>query len=541
MLTLLGYQKERVTREIRDCKIKLFNTDREVQEVALQIGPINLDCIPWAPNRNALNAIAGFKHRILKPFKDRYWALRDNFGFYLTTWKQKDRLIEQLQNRDPLHPIIQLKMFVEDHILPNIPIMPFIEPSRQFFNQWLEKLEKAPSRKNVLAVGFEELMHQNFTLQYKDLRAKVFIKKEFYEDEKFARIICPRDEKVFALLGPYIRQFEDFLFQDSIYKDHFLKHLNHDQIAAKMSETFPVFGPFLETDYSSFEGSFSPAYLHVVEVAIWRKYFVANPIILKAMESCYSTSHFVSKYFSARTHGSRFSGDLWTSCMNGFSNLINMMYLCHQKKTKFVGLVEGDDGLFWVSNKNITPQDYDSIGFTIKMDYKSAINQCTFCQKIFDPETLNLLAPPELLNRVGWTMDMQYQTSKRRKQKELLCAKAYSYLVMYPNSPLVSIPLRKILSAYSEGTSYRNVVLSTDWHHQYLLNEPFPEEKAIDIRDRILYEQLFGISMAEQIDFEEQFDPYNNFNLPLGVSNVNSCEFRDIPVVPRDRHVKTCQ
>lgn len=207
--------------------------------------------------------------------------------------------------------------------------------------------------------------------------------------------------------------------------------------------------------------------------------------------------------------------------MNGFSNLMNMLFLAKEKHVALDGFIEGDDGLFSVNNANITPDDYASLGFSIKLDYQTDISDCAFCQKIFHPETKTLLGPPILLNKAGWTASKTYFKSPPRVHDELYKAVCMSYLSLYSNCPVLGPFFESNLSR----VMYAKARFEDLWWKNEMKNVPKQFKcGTIKMEDRLLYEKRFGVTVDAQIHFEEwaRQHPGEDFYLEFpGVKSYN--------------------
>lgn len=508
--------------------------DTETQLVAFKIGPVNQAITPFMPNRNMFNALQGVKKRVIHKFYKNeyiYPTTRRGRPRPRASWKDKDSYLETIPEDDAYK---RLHHFVQSDILTKLQPFDTIEISRENLEKWLAVYDRPEARKNQIRQAYDHAEERGFVLSNKDCRCKTFLKKEFYEDRKYPRCINPREDMVVAILGYAIHKLEEYIFHESEFKGYFIKGQTPEEQIETMAEKFQrTDSPKLESDYTSFEGSMTPMYQHITEVAIFRHMFKNSPRILKIIEDLYRQTQLRSKLFNIVTIGSRMSGDLWTSLGNGLCNLINVKFLMKEHGIIGDGLVEGDDGLWWFDRPALKPEHFLELGFKIKMDYQYQISDCAFCQKIFNPETHNLLAPPELINRIGWCNNVFYIKQKPRILRGLLAAKALSYLTLYPRCPMISIMMTKILHYLSSNTTQKDIneavsrSSSEDWYHKWLLSLNTSkltrlgslEVPEIDYRDRILFEHRFGVSVELQIIFEYTFDPSVDFFFQFDMPN----------------------
>lgn len=476
MKVLYGYNMPEYEGPIRkSCHIDFMKTDDNSTHVeAQQIGPINLSSIPFIPNHNPYQTWQGLKKRVIH---DQPHLITDDPVFYRRFKNFVDKQVKKLQ---PL------------------PHMPF---SEELLESWLSEYGHGESRKNQIRQAYQD--RPGHVLRHRDYRCKLFAKREFYPEKKYIRIINPRSDHFVAQLGPYIHAIDEYIFHQSPLKGYFIKGLKPEEIVNTMNEKFAGQNLFIETDYSSFEGSYSVAYQNIVEWRLLRHMLKHNQHVLDLLRPIYCreiNNSVYNPFMSLAFSGSRMSGDLWTSSFNGFSNLMNMLFLCEIHGLTADGFVEGDDGLFHISRPDLTPKDYERLGFSIKLDYQYSIADCAFCQKIYHPDTLHLIAPPRSLSWVGWNHTKRYFNARESIQKELFKAKVRSYYTMYSHSPIVGPVMYALLNSLSDVKDRPD----DDWYWNNVVDlTETPDFVPIDPRDRVLYEKRFGIPVEYQIYVEE--------------------------------------
>lgn len=458
--------------KIRDINyIKCNCDDNKTQIEAVAIGPINKAHIPFVPNHNPHQMLQGFHKRVAHAHYKHDPKMFSHFKAFVAN---------QIKKLQPLPPI------------------PF---SEEVLEDWLASYSHPEGRKKQIRNAYAR--RNDHQLQRKDYQCKMFGKREFYNDYKYERMINPRSDEFIAQVGPYIHKIDEYLYHTSPFAPYYIKGMTPQQLIESMSEKFKGQGLFIETDYSSFEGSYTVKYQHAVEWRLFKHMLQNNPHVLKLLAPCYQVKGHNNKVFNpfitATFSGSRMSGDLWTSSMNGFSNLMNMLFLAQEKHVALTGYVEGDDGLFAVNNANIQPQDYKSLGFSIKLDYQTEISDCAFCQKIFHPETKTLLGPPILLNKAGWTASKVYFNTPKEVHDELYKAVCMSYLSLYANCPVLGPFFESNLSkVIGSRARFEDI-----WWKDQMKNIPKKFKcGTIQMADRLLYEKRFGISVDTQINFE---------------------------------------
>jgi len=384
------------------------------------------------------------------------------------------------------------KLQTKYHIEP----LPKITEPRSYFESWLNETKNYnDNRKNQLRKTFNQYMNNGQNLTYRDYNCKSFIKREFYEEPKFPRLINSRTDIFKVSIAPYIHNIEKQMYK----LKWFVKHNTPQEIASKFQH-INKYNYFLETDYSSFESCFSNKYCDAVELQLFYYFFQNNLDIYYQILQCYyhgdknRITKLKNEEYIAYASECRFSGEMWTSLGNGFSNLMNMLYLCEKYDIKAKGLVEGDDAIFCLNKNIIKPQDYEKLGFRIKMKYEKNIINTTFCGITYDSENNRLLAPPEQIARMGWTCHAQYLNSRQKILLGLLKAKAMSVYSTTPCTPILGPLAFKIIQLTLSIQALENTV-----YHKWIIKfEKTFRYQEIRMSTRILYSEKYGISLAQQ-------------------------------------------
>lgn len=459
---------------------------------AKKIGPINVKAIPFIADRGNYNTLEGFKKRIGPKTPDVHKSMCEEIKYTV---------------RKLLHKLTPL---------------PRMEWDDQYIENFLRHYDKPLKQKQKLREAYYRILADG--IKKSDYHVKCFVKREFYEDEKYARIIMTRQNGIKALMSWAIHQCDEELFHNSELSRYFIKGMTPQQQVDAMAKRFNGHSLFLETDYSSFESSFSLKYQKMVEMKFMRYMLRNNPHILRVVLRCYETHVIKHKAFTATISGGRMSGDLWTSSMNGFSNLVNIMTLARVHNIEWDGFCEGDDGLFWLSSPSLTPEHYAQLGFVIKMNYQTRIQDCSFCGKIFDDKSKHVLATPEQLNRVGWSHNKRYWNARPKVKHQLIEARALAIAYSYPGCPCLQAWAKSILTN-RKTDKLRTVFLKEKYQLKELLNHhteldaqkmfdslEFPEPTS---QDRQLFSDRFGISPLLQRKFEQHVTqhPWADFAL----------------------------
>jgi hypothetical protein len=397
-----------------------------------------------------------------------------------------------------------LKKFVRKYLKSHFHPVEFVQYDQKLFEAWLEKCEHySQSRKEQLRRCFFSLQKRSFILNKKDFEGESFVKSEFYPEAKCLRFINSRSDEFKSYLGPYIKMIEEQVYRDP----HFVKGLRIDKLPEKLV-TLSKWDWILETDYSSFESSFAYEYTKVVEQQFLKFFLSKNPKPLSDALKSYTlkgkerVQRLYNHNYDIAITGCRLSGELWTSLCNGFSNLMNMMYLCERKGIEADGFVEGDDGLFGMNNPALTDDDFAKLGFKIKMEYENVVQNTTFCGNTFTDESLKLLVNPEQIGRLFWTCNQQYLNARPKTLKGLMKSKAASLYVTGRFTPIAGAV------AYSQLLRTADVSFIDEhqyWNHEVLglFHQLSVTAPVISYHDRYLYNQKFGIPLSDQLVIEQ--------------------------------------
>jgi len=400
----------------------------------------------------------------------------------------------------------QLALFVHEFLISNFEPLPCISNYEELFSSWLQNLDFPMYRKRQYMEAFQDLSAHSYQLSKKDYNCKSFVKREFYEEEKYPRFINSRMDKFKVLVGPFIK-----LIEEEVYKlRYFVKGLNYSGMVDRL-KSLQKMDYIIETDYSSFESCFSLNYCQCVEIQLWKYMLSENPLILNAILSSYYDERGRSRYqkcygrnYDYWLEGVRLSGEMWTSLGNGFSNLMNMMYLCKINNIEYDGVVEGDDGLFYLNSNKLGVDDFRQLGFRIKINYVNNLEETKFCGVLFAKTTEHLLLPPEQLARLPWTLHTQYFNSRYVQQMGLLKAKALSLYQYGPHTPILGKLCYKLIKRLE------HVKVTSSFLHKYgkflgvlkyFPDDLYEVEPALD--DRLLYAETYGISLTQQYICED--------------------------------------
>lgn len=206
----------------------------------------------------------------LGPFSDQQVYSHNHS---ISNWKRG--LIKRVAPKEkPIdHETMQkFKRFMDEEI-KKLPVAPGGKTFAELQDDWLSHSNYNGKRREQLRRKAQEVFNHEVP-RYKMMRVESFIKSEFYDEVKECRIINSRSDWFKAVVGPYIHMVEKF-----VYDDHFIKHCLPYQVAQKMKDVAKGFDLFYETDYSSFESSFSLPVMIECELRMFKRVLANYPEI----------------------------------------------------------------------------------------------------------------------------------------------------------------------------------------------------------------------------------------------------------------------
>jgi len=387
-------------------------------------------------------------------------------------------------------------------------LKPLTDADIPSFEEWLEQCPYSSARKEELRRTWDKEGREPSTAFKK---VKSFIKDETYPEYKFPRLINSRVDSAKCYFGPIVQAVSDKLFA----LPWFIKKVPvadrpmviRDALLREGSE-------YVFTDYTAFEAHFTAEVMEMTQIALF-KHMLKNCDQSKWLQwyakTMAGTNVITLKWFTMIIEACRMSGEMDTSCSNGFANLMIFLFLAHENgATNVAGFVEGDDGLFRVTPSSATPtkQQFADLGFTIKIGITPNLSEASFCGQVYDMDDLVVVTDPvEVLARFGWT-NKRYTQCSEKTAMQLLRAKGFSLTYQYNGCPLLSVLGRRILELTEDVEISDRVVNCMDqWEKSKYLEarSNLPEEKPVGDNTRSLVERLYGVSIADQLKLEDQF------------------------------------
>ncbi|WCD55326.1 hypothetical protein 2 [Human tombus-like virus] len=357
--------------------------------------------------------------------KRRYYVNpKDKVQWMLGVFK---RLLPALEPCALEYDLLDFIDFSRHYIVDHYKPIPYIEPTvDNLCKYWLDDSKYTVNQKAKLIRAFEIAKSRNFNLRADDFVCNSFIKLESYDEPKIARVINSRSDVFKSTYAMYVKAIED-----QIYDDHFIKHHTPDWTANRLIDMSSKFTTLLETDYSSFESCFGNEIYKHIEGFFFSYMLHNNPHLENIISRTWQKNTIRRGDCSFSFHGTRMSGDMWTSLGNGLMNKLIMEYTMslEQNEQNFDYLVEGDDG-FLALERPVSLRHITKIGFLLKSEYVDELNKCSFCGiKTLNGHTLGDLH--KVLSVYNFTMDPGCVRGSQKRLTMMKKAKAMSFNVLY--------------------------------------------------------------------------------------------------------------
>jgi hypothetical protein len=392
---------------------------------------------------------------------------------------------------------------------------------------WLAKCANyTEARREELFVKWSELGRD---VDEDDYCCSSFVKREEYPCYKEARLINSRSDVFKCMTGPYFR-----LIEEELYKlPYFIKHVPVPERPEYISNMLQGSGTFVATDHTAFEAHISTNLMLACEMQLYRYMLRDLPggrevlghirYALTGVQQCEFVSGCVNVV------GARMSGDMCTSLGNGFTNLMAFLYCAHRhslgREATVTGVVEGDDGLFLCKGFLPTAGDFAELGLKIKIETHEQLETASFCGLIFHKEVRQNIADP--IDRIlssGWSLS-NLRFSTPATMLELSRGKALSLAYELPGCPMVQAMCRWLLRATNNASpKFGGMHGRHDWWSEQLGiqgNRLRPDIEKIlfspvDMRNRVLVCELFGVTISEQLALEHWCDQQSEIRpIPL--------------------------
>ncbi|KPA84471.1 RNA-dependent RNA polymerase [Leptomonas pyrrhocoris] len=370
-------------------------------------------------------------------------------------------------------------------------------------DSWLETSNYNEARKRELYEGFIKdsikWSHNN----------KSFIKDEGYDEYKMPRAINSYSDSTKYFLGPYIKSLEKKFFRNKF----FVKGKSNRERDEVLRHTFGD-SKVLYTDFSHFESHHRGVYAQLFVDFLYYmggdclEFQAARHLILGSNKSTFSS-------IEASCKSRLMSGALWTSFQNSFLNFFVMAYLNYKKtavKRQFrieslKMFIEGDDGI--MKHFNYNNRIIKRLGLCLKINSAEHFSLASFCGRVISQNAC-FTEPTKAIDKLCW-FPMRMHSMKENARRAVFKARAMSLLENNENCPILDPLARKIIQmnrnidarvALKHFSAYeRDILQDFDFSPRKL------DPSDISYENRVLMEQLYGITVDQQIWFEEEILP----------------------------------
>lgn len=389
-----------------------------------------------------------------------------------------------------------------------VPLSPHTDTS---FETWIEQCpytERDKTRmKKVYADNIETF--DDMTVRI----VKGFPKDEAYDVYKHLRWIMSRSDEFKCMYGPWIKCIEKEVYKHPA----FIKYVPTNERGQYITEMLGTVGPFYETDYTAYESQFDKIAMRIMEFNLYEHMTRLVPGHDEFMRMNFGVlgknNHIVSKNMKFNVEA-RMSGEMSTSLGNGYSNLMTMLFVAHYKKcTNVEGVVEGDDGLFTMVGTPPSAQDFADVGFHIKLQQHSVINECSFCGLVFDEIDQRVVTDPrKVLLSTAWT-SRRYLPASDRTLHTLLRCKSLSLLAQYPGAPIIqSVALYGLrMTQHISKRDVNRMIAKMDassWEREKMFRDLTckPQPCGVGQRTRQLVADRYHVTQEQQRFIESYYD-----------------------------------
>jgi len=398
------------------------------------------------------------------------------------------------------------RRYCEEHLKP------LAQGSVDFYN-WIESTDYSRARKDELIGVWEKTPDEDPRTVPKGIEIGSFIKFEHYPTPKTPRIINARDDYFKDYSGPLF----DAIGTEVFNQPEFIKTVpvleRPDDI---LEALYDVVSKVLNCDACSYEAHFIELVMQCVEFEMYRYMTEGVPEYRKKMEVIIEVlsggQKLKFKHIMAWIMATRMSGEMNTSLGNGFTTMILNKFIAFIRRVIVKLRAEGDDNLSAWQSRILAPtkSDWEELGWLMKVEEPNDVTTASFCGNVFSPEDKIVVTNPvAVLAKLGW-VDKKYVKSTESLRKQLLRSKGLSLAHQYNGCPILSKLGRKIV-ALTRGVRIReSIVNNMDMYKRELyrkyINDPLPEEKESPMATRLLVEELYNITIADQLAIEAAFD-----------------------------------
>jgi hypothetical protein len=364
---------------------------------------------------------------------------------------------------------------------------------------------------------FRKLLEDPRVLTAKDLLNKSFLKDEAHDVPKNPRGINAYTDRAKVFCGAIQHQLDE-----AIYKLPWaVKHMDVSERPKMLKELFGE-SPVSGTDYTAMEAHHEGMR---AKIRVYWKQWVGQLLphmktyleIVKA--KAYGVNECEFKGVKASLKGRLMSGDCSTSSDNLVLNICLTLYMLWksvynqlplaeavEKVCQWPFKAEGDDGIF--KYFEIKKGLIEDMGLLFKKDDYPHFGMASFCGIVADPlELINVTNPLKVLADFS-VLPRRYMAAGIAKVKQLMRAKAMSYLVCYSGCPIIDPFCRYVLRA-TRGIDVTGARAEMGWWQGRALDSAlkakvWQQERPIAQTTRSLVDVLYNISEQQQRTIEQR-------------------------------------
>jgi len=336
-------------------------------------------------------------------------------------------------------------------------------------------------------------------------QVKGFIKREKFWEYKNPRMICSRGDPFKCYSGPFFKSVEEVVFANP----NFIKHI---PVAARAKYVVEHFGDLAGkqvyvNDHTSFEVHAHSTFREL-EFGVYRNLLPKE--IVDNLETVLCGSQHIQFGCGHARVNSRMSGEMNTSLGNGLANILSFLAVVYLEYgnvwRECMCIIEGDDGIFvvpkWVV---LTPEMFARAGFVVVLEPQESLGTAGFCSTYFlDDGSAAVVDPMKAIAGFGWSFTYRPSSSDARLS-DLRVSKALSFFHEYRGVPMLHAVGDRLISHY--GTTLTGDFIG-DWYERQIMEwEATHRAEGDAVRyvaeeSRALFQQIFGITIAEQISYE---------------------------------------
>jgi len=229
-----------------------------------------------------------------------------------------------------------------------------------------------------------------------------------------------------------------------------------------------------------------------------------------------------NKFITITVANKRMSGEVDTSLGNGIANLINFEACLELLSVRGDIVVEGDDGLFRVDGDLMpTNELYRALGWIIDIVYVDDISKASFCGMLFDPGDQIIVTDPRKVMATVGMLPEKYYRCKASKKKQLIRARGFSLHYQYGSCPIVGAIGRYLLRttrSINMTGFFESRLHAVDLYEREKLKRAMtslPERCEPGMATRLLVEELYGITVQEQLAIEKYYDSLTDLHVEI--------------------------